>query len=85
MTHRTISGDKPSSWKDVSRSWPDLVPHVRRTWPELTYMEVLRVAGDRNRLCRLLAERYQIGLEDADDLVWGWQNGGGGSHAIDVS
>lgn len=73
---RTDASRRPPPWKDITRCWHDMIPEVRRRWPELTYMETLRVAGDRNHLCRLIAERYKVTPDEADDMVWRWQSDG---------
>lgn len=77
MAQQATQNDAPTplAWRDVSRRWPDLVMDIRRAWPELAYMEVLRISGDRGRLCRLLSERYGVSLDEADELVWRWQAG----------
>ena len=77
-TDATDSGapQAPPPWEELTSRWHAVIPAVRRRWPQLTYMETLRVSGDRNHLCRLLCEKYDVTLDEADDMVWRWHSGG---------
>lgn len=61
------------AWREIAARWRELTPDVCTRWPKLTYMEALRVSGQRDRLCRLLCERYDVSFDDADDMVARWQ------------
>lgn len=65
--------DEAHPWQEIAARWGELVPRVRRQWPELTYMEVMAVAGQRGRLCGLICRRYEVTHEDADDMLFAWQ------------
>ena len=71
----TQAATAPPRWEELTRRWHAVIPAVRRRWPQLTYMETLRISGDRNHLCRLLCEKYDVSLDEADDMVWRWHSG----------
>lgn len=61
------------AWPEIEARWAELVPDLCGTWPKLTYMEALATVGQRSRVCELLAERYGLTSEEADDALFAWQ------------
>ena len=78
---RAPSGAYP--WQEIASRWSELVPQARRRWPDLTYMEVLAVAGQRGRLCSLISRRYGVSHEEADDMLYRWQASLAGQEAAE--
>ena len=57
------------NWEQIKGNWNQMKGEVRSTWGELTDDDLLKVAGDKDKLIGIIQQRYGISKEEAERQV----------------
>lgn len=54
------------NWERIHRDWQQLAGKLKETWAKLTDEDLMRIAGDREKLVEVLQRHYEYRAERAE-------------------
>ena len=58
-----------TTWQEVEKNWTQFKPKFHAHWPKLTDMQINKVQGHRDMLCKSLESDYKITHVEAEKQI----------------
>jgi uncharacterized protein YjbJ (UPF0337 family) len=60
------------NWDTIKGNWKQITGPVRKQWGELTDDDVMRIAGEREKLVGEIQAKYGVTREEAEQQIDEW-------------